>query len=101
MKTNFNETTQRKIVSRAKDRLISQQKCTRIKDKEHTVACFGYDMTILDNARAWIYEEELKKGTDSERARIYANKAVLYVNQAELDNTAQQIYSELVEQAIS
>lgn len=96
MKTKFNETTRHKLSSRAKDRLISQKKCTRTKDKEHTVACLGKDLNILDNARSWIYDEERQKGTELEQARIYANKAVLYVNQTDLDAAVQQIYLELV-----
>lgn len=101
MKTNFNETTRHKLSSRAKDRLIFQKHCSRTKDKDHTVACLGKDLNILDNARSWIYDEERQKGTELEQARIYANKAVLYVNQAELDQAVQQIYMELVEQAKS
>lgn len=100
MKT-ITETTRNKLTSIAKSKLISEKKCSHIKDSEHTVPCFGYDMNTLDSSRKWIYEEELLKGTDIERARIYANKAVLYVSQKELDKKVRAIYEDLLERAKS
>jgi len=99
MKTKLFNTTQRKLEERAMARLISAQRCTKVQDGEHTVPCFGADMNILDSSRKWLFDEEITHGVDSESARINANKLVLYVNQKELAETAEQIYKELFQKA--
>jgi len=95
----FSDTTQSKLNERAMARLISAQRCTKVNDGEHTVLCFGPDINGLDYSRKWLYEEELTHGVDTEQARINANKLVLYVNQKELAETADQIYKELFQKA--
>lgn len=99
MKTKYLDCNQRKLEERAMRRLISLQKCTKVKDDSHTIPCFGPDINGLDYSRKWIYEEQIKRGVDSEHARISANKLVLYVNEDELKKTAAEIYNELLKQA--
>lgn len=75
--------TKKELTEMAKSKLISAQRCAKLRDDYYTVICYGMDSTSLDPARKWIYDQELASGSD--HATITANKLVLYVNADELD----------------
>lgn len=90
------EMSQREIRERAEDRLIELQKCSSLKDSHYTQIVFGKDLNILDNSRRWLWEElqHISPNEDSEKLRIRANKLILYVNPADLNEMIQIIVEE-------
>lgn len=68
----------------AESNLIRQQRCARQKTTEFSHICYGADLNLLDESRRWLFEEGLAHNMGVEGARIFANKLVLYVNEAEL-----------------
>lgn len=83
------------LEKRAADRLIAKKDCSKVKSEEFTHMCIGKDLNILDGCREWLFEEELAKGTEYERARIGANKLVLYVNESRLQRETERLISEV------
>lgn len=80
------------------NRLIAQQRCTMVKDPEHTVIVYGKSLNSIDPSRKWLYDQAYQKAAESfvknptvaekpnsEKLMTYANKMVLFVSQKELD----------------
>lgn len=78
----------------AKGRLIKERKCSKHRDDHYDVICYGPDINMLDTDRKWIYDEELAVHGDSEKARIIANKTVLYVNNVDLQEKIRALRAE-------
>ena len=78
----------------AKARLIEERKCSKHRDDTYNVICYGLDINTLDSSRKWIYDEEMALHGDTERARIAANKLVLYVNDSELASKIRELRKE-------
>ncbi len=79
-------------------RLISEQRCTMLKDKDHTIVVYGDCLNILDPNRQWLFDRLWNQRKDSfrttgnpaaypdvEKLEILANKAVLYVSENDLE----------------
>ena len=78
----------------AKDKLISQQRCSRTKTDNYSIICYGEDLNTLDTPRTWLYHEGLQHNMTVEQARIFANKLVLYVNAEELEAEFNRLVNE-------
>lgn len=76
--------TEKELKERAKDCLISEQKCSKHRDDHYNIICYGPDINMLDRSRKWIYDEEMAVHGDSLKAQFTANKLVLYINAGDL-----------------
>lgn len=76
--------SEKELRERAKDCLISEQKCSKHQDDYYTIICYGPDINMLDSCRKWIYDEEIATHGDQAKAMFAANKLVLYINADEL-----------------
>lgn len=77
----------------AADRLIQHRDCSTKRTSEFDTPRYGSDLNILDPCRVWLFEQQRKKGWSYERARIFANKAILYVNSERLAKMTDQLIS--------
>lgn len=87
-----------KLERRAEHYLIARQKCSKVRTAYYTHICYGQDLNTLDYSRRWLFKEFLASGEPHERARIGANKLVLYVNEAELQEVTEKFINEMLEE---
>ena len=85
-----------KVVHQAQNYLIARKKCSRVRTDFYTHICYGQDLNTLDYCRRWLYNELLAGGDSPERARIGANKLVLYVNEDELQKVTDEFIEEMI-----
>lgn len=95
MRTRTIDTYHRNLYRmQAADRLIQDRDCKTKRTSEFDTPRYGSDLSIVDPCRVWLFEEQRKKGWSYERARIFANKQLLYVNSERLEAMTEQIISE-------
>lgn len=97
-----NQRSLKEVRHLAEGRLISRRQCSKELTDKYSVPSFGDDMNILDSKRAWLLDEmkSLSPNADCEQLRIMANKLLLYLNPAELQEEIEIIHQEMiVEQA--
>lgn len=95
MRTRTIDTYHRNLYKlHAADRLIKNRDCSTKRTDEFDTPRYGEDLNILDPCRKWLFEQQRKKGWSYERARIFANKQLLYVNSERLEKMTEQIISE-------
>ena len=85
-----------KVVHQAQNYLIARKKCSKVRTDFYTHICYGEDRNTLDYSRQWLYKELLAEGESPERARIAANKLVLYVNEDELQKVTDEFIEEMI-----
>ncbi len=83
-----------KVQHQAQNYLIARKKCSKVRTDFYTHICYGEDLNTLDYCRQWLYKELLAEGYSPERARIWANKLVLYVNEDELQEVTEKLMEE-------
>lgn len=87
-----------KLEHQAERYLIARQRCSKFRDETFNHICYGQDLNTLDYSRRWLFKELLASGETHERARIGANKMVLYVNESDLNEVVDQSIKELLEE---